>query len=60
MEPYLLADRPLASLDEYLATETGGLGLARAEKLGPAWAVDEITLLVCRWTASAGKYCNRQ
>jgi NADH-quinone oxidoreductase subunit F len=41
--PFLLPEQPLGSLDEYLATETGGLGLQRAQEIGPAATVDEVT-----------------
>ncbi len=34
MPSYLLPATPVTTLDEYLATETGGLGLARAQELG--------------------------
>jgi NADH:ubiquinone oxidoreductase subunit F (NADH-binding) len=39
---YLLPPQPVASLDEYLASETGGLGLKRATELGPAGTIAEI------------------
>jgi NADH:ubiquinone oxidoreductase subunit F (NADH-binding) len=32
---FLLPDQPIASLDEHLATEHGGLGLKRAQEIGP-------------------------
>ena len=35
MDPQLLPPRPVADLDEYLATDDGGIGLARAVELGP-------------------------
>jgi NADH-quinone oxidoreductase subunit F len=41
--PFLLPDAPIASLDEYLATDVGGLGLARAVELGPEGTIEEIT-----------------
>ena len=34
MTTFLLPATPIASLDEYLATETGGLGVAAAQRLG--------------------------
>src|SRR5262245_41825622 len=43
MSEYLLPPTPIETLDEYLATETGGLGLARAQELGP-----EATIAVVR------------
>jgi NADH:ubiquinone oxidoreductase subunit F (NADH-binding) len=33
---HLLTERPIGSLDEWLATDVGGLGLRRATELGPA------------------------
>ncbi len=36
MAPFLLPAEPIRTLDEYLATETGGLGVARAQEIGPA------------------------
>ena len=43
-ERYLLPEHPVDSIDEYLATDIGGLGLQRAIDLGP----DETTALVNR------------
>ncbi len=43
MAPFLLPATPIASLDEYLATEIGGLGLRRAQELGPQGTIDEVT-----------------
>jgi len=42
MEPVLLRPRPVADLDEYLATDDGGLGLARAVELGPEATIDAV------------------
>ncbi len=42
MPPFLLPATPLASLDEYLATDTGGLGIKRAQEIGPAATIDEV------------------
>jgi NADH-quinone oxidoreductase subunit F len=39
---FLLPDAPLTSLDEYLATDVGGLGLLRATELGPAATIDVV------------------
>lgn len=35
MTPFLLPDRPITTLDEYLASEIGGLGIERAQRIGP-------------------------
>ena len=40
--PHLLPDEPIRTLDEYLATDTGGLGLQRATQLGPDATIDEV------------------
>jgi len=39
---FLLPPEPITSLDAYLATDVGGLGLARAQELGPAATIEEI------------------
>jgi NADH-quinone oxidoreductase subunit F len=51
---YLLPASPLSSLDEYLATETGGLGLQRAQEIGPAATIAEITRAGLRGRGGAG------
>lgn len=42
MPAFLLPTEPVNSLDEYLATDTGGLGLTRARELGPDGTIAEI------------------
>ena len=42
MPPFLLPGRPLQSVDEYFATDVGGLGLKRAVDIGPEATVREI------------------
>ncbi|MDP9006218.1 MAG: NADH-quinone oxidoreductase subunit F [Actinomycetota bacterium] len=42
MPRFLLPETPIRSLDEYLATEIGGLGLARAVELGPERTIEEV------------------
>ena len=54
MDQYLLGDAPLRSLDEYLATETGGLGLARAQDLGAAGTIEEVARSGLRGRGGAG------
>jgi NADH:ubiquinone oxidoreductase subunit F (NADH-binding) len=39
---FLLPDAPIRTLDEYLATDVGGLGLKRATELGPAATIAEV------------------
>jgi NADH-quinone oxidoreductase subunit F len=36
MPNFLIPDHPVISLDAYLATDTGGLGIERAQQIGPA------------------------
>jgi NADH:ubiquinone oxidoreductase subunit F (NADH-binding) len=43
MSVFLLPADPVTSLDAYLATETGGLGVKRAQDLGPAATIDVVT-----------------
>ena len=42
MTGFLLPRSPIASLDAYLASETGGLGLQRAQELGPSETIAEV------------------
>ena len=42
MTTFLLPDDPVTSLDAYLASEIGGLGIDRAQRLGPAATIDAI------------------
>jgi NADH:ubiquinone oxidoreductase subunit F (NADH-binding) len=39
---FLLPAEPITSLDAYLATDTGGRGVRRAQDLGPAATIDEV------------------
>ncbi|MEZ5238992.1 MAG: NADH-ubiquinone oxidoreductase-F iron-sulfur binding region domain-containing protein [Microthrixaceae bacterium] len=51
---HLLPAEPLESLDHYLATETGGLGLARARELGAEATIAEIQRSGLRGRGGAG------
>lgn len=42
MPPFLLTDPPVRSLDEYLATDTGGLGIKRAQDIGAAATIETV------------------
>ena len=42
MSTFLLPDAPITSLDAYLATETGGLSVAAAQRQGPEATIDEV------------------
>jgi NADH-quinone oxidoreductase subunit F len=41
--PFLLPAEPITSLDAYLATQTGGRGVQRAQEIGPDATIDEVT-----------------
>jgi NADH:ubiquinone oxidoreductase subunit F (NADH-binding) len=40
--PHLLPDQPIRSLDEYFATDVGGLGIQRATQIGPRATIAEV------------------
>lgn len=42
MPSFLLPDEPITSLAAYLATDTGGKGVERAQQMGPAATIDEV------------------
>jgi NADH:ubiquinone oxidoreductase subunit F (NADH-binding) len=42
MPTFLLPEQPITSFDDYLATETGGLGTKRAQELGPEATIDMV------------------
>ena len=42
MRTFLLPRDPITSLDAYLATDTGGLGIDRAQRLGPAATIETV------------------
>lgn len=42
MPPFLLSPTPVDSLDAHLATEVGGLGVQRAQQMGPEATVEEV------------------
>ena len=42
MPTFLLPDHPVTSLDAYLASDTGGLGIERAQQIGPAATADVV------------------
>ena len=52
--PFLLPATPVGSLDEYLATVVGGLGLQRAQELGPAGTIEVITASGLRGRGGGG------
>jgi NADH-quinone oxidoreductase subunit F len=42
MPTFLLPDDPVTSLDAYLASDIGGLGIDRAQRIGPAATIDAV------------------
>lgn len=54
MTPYLLPAEPITSLDEYLATETGGAGIERARQIGRDATISEVSLSGLRGRGGGG------
>ena len=54
MSTFLLPESPVTSLDEYLAGDTGGLGLQRAQAIGPAATIEEISRAGLRGRGGGG------
>ena len=54
MAPFLLPSQPVRSAQEYLASEVGGAGVARAQDIGPAATIEEITRSGLRGRGGAG------
>lgn len=50
----LLPTEPVDSLDAYLATDIGGLGLQRAQQIGPRAVIDAVTASGLRGRGGAG------
>ena len=42
MPTFLLPDDPVTTLDAYLASDIGGLGIERAQRIGPAATIDAV------------------
>ncbi len=53
-EPYLLPSEPIDSLDAYLATDFGGLGVKAAQELGPAATIEMLTASGLRGRGGGG------
>src|SRR5690606_34740490 len=51
---HLLPDAPLTTLDEYLATDIGGLGLQAATRMGPDGTIEEVLASGLRGRGGAG------
>jgi NADH-quinone oxidoreductase subunit F len=54
MPGFLLPIRPVASLDEYLASDVGGIGVQQAQRLGPAATIAEVQRAGLRGRGGAG------
>ncbi|HEU5085142.1 MAG TPA: hypothetical protein VFU14_17505, partial [Acidimicrobiales bacterium] len=54
MAPFLLPTEPVESLEAYLATEVGGLGLEAAQRLGPRATIDAIAASGLRGRGGGG------
>ena len=54
MTTFLLPEEAIESLDAYLATETGGRGVARAQALGPVGTIEEVRRSGLRGRGGAG------
>jgi NADH:ubiquinone oxidoreductase subunit F (NADH-binding) len=54
MPTFLLPDNPISSLDAYLSTETGGLGIDQAQRLGPAGTIDVVVASGLRGRGGGG------
>jgi NADH:ubiquinone oxidoreductase subunit F (NADH-binding) len=57
---FLLASRPITSLDEWLATPSGGLGVETAQRLGPAATIDVVTSAGLRGRGGGGFVTGRK
>jgi NADH:ubiquinone oxidoreductase subunit F (NADH-binding) len=51
---FLLPPEPITSLDAYLATETGGLGVAEAQRIGPQATIEAIAAAGLRGRGGGG------
>jgi NADH:ubiquinone oxidoreductase subunit F (NADH-binding) len=54
MSGFLLPAAPIGSLDEWLATEVGGLGVQQAQRLGPEGTIDVVRASGLRGRGGAG------
>ena len=54
MEPFLLPDEPIVTLDRYLATSTGGLGVDTARRIGPAATIEMVAAAGLRGRGGGG------
>src|SRR5437763_1647423 len=60
MAPFLLPDEPIESIDHYLATDCGGLGIKRAQELGPQQTMAEVAKSGLRGRGGGGFLTGRK
>ena len=60
MAIFLLPDKPVTSLDAYLATDDGGAGVRRAQEIGPAATIDEVVQSGLRGRGGGGFLTGRK
>ena len=54
MTTFLLPRTPITSVEEYLATEVGGVGVATAQRLGPDGTIELLTAAGLRGRGGGG------
>ena len=54
MTTFLLPSTPITSLDEYLATDVGGVGVATAQRLGPRATIETVAAAGLRGRGGGG------
>jgi NADH:ubiquinone oxidoreductase subunit F (NADH-binding) len=54
MRTFLLPPTPIGSLDEYLATDVGGVGVATAQRLGPRATIEAVSAAGLRGRGGGG------
>lgn len=54
MSIFLLPDKPISSLDEYLSTQVGGKAIEKAHEIGPQATIDLVTQSGLRGRGGAG------
>ncbi len=60
MATFLLPAQPITSLDAYLATETGGIGVKRAQEIGPIATIDVVLQAGLRGRGGGGFLTGRK
>ena len=60
MPTFLLPDDPVTSLDAYLASDIGGLGIERAQRIGPAATIDAVVASGLRGRGGGGYLTGRK